>query len=55
MKAINQNNLITGLQEFVEAVSFYHYIKYGNLISHDEVCNADFMEELSEVSSLTNA
>ncbi|XP_054722754.1 translin-associated protein X-like [Uloborus diversus] len=31
-----------GLQEFVEAVSFYHYLKNGSLIHIDEVCNPNF-------------
>lgn len=39
-----------GLQEFVEAVSFYHYIKNGSLITLDEVYNPDFIVLSSEVS-----
>ena len=28
--------LITGLQEYVEALSFYHHLKHGEMISWDQ-------------------
>lgn len=34
-----------GLQEYVEAVSFYYYLQSGNLISIEEVQKQDFIKE----------
>ncbi|XP_015916128.2 translin-associated protein X [Parasteatoda tepidariorum] len=34
-----------GLQEYVEAVSFYYYLKYGHLISIEKVHNQDFLKD----------
>ncbi|GFR31347.1 translin-associated protein X [Trichonephila clavata] len=39
-----------GLQEFVEAVSFYYYLKNENVVHIEEVHNPDFLQQLSEVS-----
>ena len=32
-----QRNVSPGLQEYIEAFSFAHYLEHGTLISHDQV------------------
>lgn len=42
-------SLIAGLQEFIEAVSFYYYLKNGNVVNIQEVHNPDFLQSAVEV------
>ncbi|GFT42022.1 translin-associated protein X [Nephila pilipes] len=36
-----------GLQEFVEAVSFYYYLKNENVVHIEEIYNPDFLQKIS--------
>ncbi|KAG8176898.1 hypothetical protein JTE90_000483 [Oedothorax gibbosus] len=40
-----------GLQEFIEAVSFYYYLKNGNVVNIEEIHHPDFLQKVHEENS----